>query len=131
MRKRIYIPLIAVIASMLIACEDYPIDEDGLLITTQTNCFVGNFILYGTDHIDCLIQDSTVIDNENLTINVLAKFGTNLQKVKPAASLSIDSKIEPAMGIWTDFTSPKNYTVISGNRQVEKEYTITVRLQGE
>lgn len=112
-------------------CTDFPMDEDDLLITTQGRCYIGTFYLYGPDHLDCLIQDSTVIDTVTQTIDGLAKFGTNLSKVKPAASLSLDSKITPAMGVWTDFTEPRTYTVISGNRLVEKEYTITIRLQGE
>ena len=120
---------------MLIAifsgCTEFPMDEDDLLITTQTRCYIGSFYLYGPDHIDCLIQDSTVIDTVNLTVDGLAKFGTNLSKVKPAASLSLDSKIIPEMGVWTDFTEPRTYTVISGNRQIEKVYTITVKVEGQ
>jgi hypothetical protein len=112
-------------------CTDFPMDEDDLLITTQSRCYIGTFYLYGPDHLDCLIQDSTVIDTVAQTVVGLARYGTNLSKVKPAASLSIDSKITPAMGVWTDFTVPRNYTVISGNRKVEKEYTISIRLQGE
>jgi len=112
-------------------CSEYPMDEDDLLITTQSRCYIGTFYLYGSDHLDCLIQDSTVIDTVNQTVLGLAKFGTNLSKVKPAASLSLDTKITPAMGVWTDFTVPRTYTLISGNRQVEKEYTITIRLEGE
>lgn len=112
-------------------CTEFPMDEDDLLITTQGDCYIGTFYLYGPDHLDCLIQDSTVIDTVNQTVDGLARFGSNLSKVKPAASLSIDSKITPDMGVWTDFTAPRTYTVISGNREIEKEYTITIRLQGE
>ncbi|MCF8381340.1 MAG: hypothetical protein K9H49_17335 [Bacteroidales bacterium] len=116
---------------ILYSCSEYPIDDDGLLITTQEKCYIGSIYLYGTDNIDCLIQDSTLIDTINLTVNGLVKFGTNLKYLKPAASLSIDSKITPAMGVWTDFSLPRNYTVISGNRKVIKEYTITIRVEGE
>ena len=34
-------------------------------------------------------------------------------------------------GVWTDFSQPRQYTVISGNRQVKKTYTVTITLQGE
>jgi hypothetical protein len=112
-------------------CTEFPMDEEDLLITTQSRCYIGTFYLYGPDHLDCLIQDSTVIDTVAQTIQGIAKFGTNLSKVKPAVSLSLDSKIIPAMGVWTDFTEPLTYTVISGNREIEKEYTIAIRLQGE
>ena len=113
------------------ACNDYPMDEDDMLITTQTKCYIGSFFLYGSDHIDCLLQNLTVIDTLNLTIKGVAKFGTNLKHGKPTASLSIDSKIRPSMGEWVDFTQPRKYTIISGNRKIEKEYTITIKLQGE
>ncbi len=122
---------IVMLLSFFSGCTEFPMDEDDLLITPQTRCYIGSFYLYGPDHIDCLIQDSTVIDTVNLTVVGLARFGTNLSKVKPAASLSLDSKITPAMGVWTDFTEPRTYTVISGNRQIEKEYTITITVEGE
>jgi len=112
-------------------CSEFPMDEDDLLITTQTRCYIGSFYLYDSDHIDCLIQDSTVIDTVNLTVDGLAKFGTNLRKVKPAASLSLDTKVSPAMGVWTDFTEPRTYTLVSGNRQIEKVYTINIRVEGQ
>lgn len=122
---------LSILLSFFSGCTDYPMDEDDLLITTQTRCYIGSFYLYGPDHLDCLIQDSTVIDTVNQTVLGLAKFGTNLSKVKPAASLSLDTKVIPAMGVWSDFTVPRTYTLISGNRQIEKEYTITIRLEGE
>lgn len=125
------IAILGVLLALFSGCTDYPIDEDELLITTQGRCYIGTFYLYGSDHLDCLIQDSTVIDTVNQTVLGLAKYGTNLSKVKPAASLSLDTKVIPAMGVWTDFTVPRTYTLISGNRQVEKEYTITIRLEGE
>lgn len=128
------IGMIAVMGMLLICfsgCSEYPMDEDDLLITTQTRCYIGTFYLYGSDHLDCLIQDSTVIDTVQQTVVGLAKFGTNLSKVKPAASLSLDSKITPEMGVWTDFTEPRIYMVISGNRQIHKEYTITIEVEGE
>lgn len=112
------------------SCIKRPLDDLDLLVTTQSKCYIGNFFLYGSDHIDCLVPTKTVIDTINLTINAVAKFGTNLKNVKPVVSLSIDSKITPAMGNWMDFTLPKKYTVISGNRQVKKEYTITVVVEG-
>lgn len=122
---------IIIFFTALYGCTDYPMDDDGLLITTQTECYIGNFFLYGSDHVDCLLQEFTVIDTVNLTVDGVAKFGTNLEYVKPAASLSIDSKVTPSMGDWVDFTQPRKYTVISGSREIKKEYTITITLEGE
>ena len=130
MRNKFIILGILALVAMMYSYKDFPMDDEDLLITTQNKCYIGYFYLYGPDQIDCLIQDSTVIDTVNLTITGLAKFGTNLKHVKPAASLSIDSKVTPDMGVWTDFTEPKKYTVISGNRKVKKEYTITIRVEG-
>jgi len=130
--KTIYLKISIISAFIILAaCTEFPMDEDDLLISPQSKCYIGSFYLYGPENIDLLIQDSTVIDTVNLTVDGLVPFGTNLKHVKPAASLSLDSKVTPAMGVWTDFTVPQYYTVISGNRKVEKEYTITIRLQGE
>lgn len=131
MKTRYLAGLLLSVFIIIGACSEFPMDEDDLLITPQTRCYIGSFYLYGPDNIDCLIQDSTVIDTVNQTIDGVAAFGTNLKKVKPAASLSLDSKITPSMGVWTDFTEPRKYTVYSGNREIQKEYTITIRLQGE
>lgn len=117
--------------TLLLSCTEHPIDEDGLLISSQSQCYIGNFFLYGPDHLDCLVTGFTVIDTLNLTVNAIAKFGSNIKYLKPATSLSIDSKITPTMGVWTDFSEPRKYTVISGNRKIKKEYTITVTLQGQ
>ena len=32
------------------ACHDFPVDEDGLLITTRNECYVSNFDLLDTDN---------------------------------------------------------------------------------
>lgn len=113
------------------ACsKDYPVDDDGLLITDSEECYISSFILRGTDDRDVLVSSS--IDDDNLTITGVAAFGTNLKKVKPECGVSKDSKIVgQKMGVWTDFTQPQQYTVVSGNLKVRKTYTITVTVQGE
>ena len=42
------------IALIAASCEDFPVDEDGLLITTRAECYVSNFDLYNADHQDPL-----------------------------------------------------------------------------
>ncbi|MDR1782679.1 MAG: DUF5018 domain-containing protein [Dysgonamonadaceae bacterium] len=114
------------------ACDgNYPIDEDGLLITERSDCYMSMFELLGPDNRTVLVSGQTVIDTTACTVTALAKFGTNLSHVKPYCSLVTDAKITPDMGTWTDFTKARNYTVISGNRQVKKVYTITISLQGQ
>jgi hypothetical protein len=35
---------------IVVSCkEDFPVDEDGLLITTRSQCYVSNFELLGPD----------------------------------------------------------------------------------
>ena len=111
------------------ACNDYPVDDNGLLITDSEECYISSLILRGPDDRDVLV--SYDIDDEAGTITGVAKFGTNLSKLKPQCGTAKDCIVTPAMGVWTDFTQPREYTVISGNREVSKTYTITITLENE
>jgi hypothetical protein len=86
------------------------------------------FELLGTDNYTVLTA-TAIIDTTALTVTGVAKLGTNLKHVKPYCSVVTDAIVEPAMGQWVDFTSPRQYTVISGNRKVKKAYTITITVQ--
>ena len=50
-KKYIGISLASLLALLVWAgcSKDYPVDEDGLLITTRTECYVSNFELLGAD----------------------------------------------------------------------------------
>ena len=113
------------------ACDDNPIDEDGLLITDRDECYVSNFDLTGTDHLTVKIGDA-IIDNEACTINITVASGTDLQHLYPKFSLVTDAKLEPKITGITDFSdlaNPRRYTVISGSRRVRKTYTIYITVQ--
>ncbi len=113
------------------ACDDNPIDEDGLLITDRDECYVSNFDLTGTDHLTVKIGDA-IIDNEACTINITVAYGTDLQHLYPKFSLVTDAKLEPKITGITDFSdlaNPHRYTVISGSRRVRKTYTIYITVQ--
>lgn len=113
------------------ACDDNPIDEDGLLITDRDECYVSNFDLTGTDRLTVKIGDA-IIDNEACTINVTVAYGTDLQHLYPKFSLVTDAKLEPKITGITDFSdlaNPRRYTVISGSRRVRKTYTIYITVQ--
>jgi hypothetical protein len=119
-------------AVVLTACKkDAPVDEDGLLITTRAECAVTNFELLGTDFVT-VRSKVPVIDTTGQTINVEVLTGTNLRKVYPQFSLSTDCKLEPkitgAVDL-SDLANPKTFTVVSGNRQVRKEYKLLVKFQ--
>ncbi|GAB6007847.1 hypothetical protein [Dysgonomonas reticulitermitis] len=127
----IFISIIAALS--LNACGDYPIDDNGLLITDKHACYMSSFSLVGTDNQTVLLEQPTVanglIDTLQCTVTAVAKYGTNLKKVKPYCGITDDITVAPAMGQWIDFTEPKQYTLVSGDRKVRKTYTITVTVQ--
>lgn len=122
--------LVAVAGS---ACRKYPIDENGLLITDNNICSMSSFNLVGTDNQTVLITQPTLgnglVDTVNLKVTAVARFGTNMLKVKPYCGIGADVTVSPKMGEFTDFTQPRTYTLTSGNRQIKKVYTITVTVQ--
>lgn len=111
--------------------DDYPVDEDGLLITDRAECYVGNFDLLGTDYISARSSKPVVVDTLACTVNIEVAFGTDLKNVYPQFSLVTDAKLDPKITGKTDFSdlaNPRKYTVISGNRQVRKTYTVFVTI---
>ncbi|MDR0395167.1 MAG: DUF5018 domain-containing protein [Tannerella sp.] len=130
MKNLIKITSVILLGLFMATCGDYPIDDRNLLITDNEECSMTVFELLGPDHRNTLIG-TAVIDNDNNTVTAVAKFGTNLKHVKPRCSVEIDCIVTPMMGEWVDFTQPRQYTVISGNRKIQKTYTVTVTVQGE
>ncbi len=116
----------------LVACkEEFPIDEDGLLITTRSQCYVSNFEMLGSDF-QTVRTKAAVIDTVAQTINVEVLYGTDLKNLYPQFSLVTDAKLDPKITGKVDFSdlaNPKKYTVVSGNRKVRKEYTVNVSVQ--
>lgn len=114
------------------ACKkDFPVDEDGLLITTRSECYVSSFELLGTDHVTVRTKTAAV-DTTAQTIKVEVQFGTDLKNLYPQFTLVTDAKLDPKITGRVDFSdlaNPKKYMVVSGNRQVRKEYTILLTVQ--
>jgi hypothetical protein len=111
--------------------KDYPVDEDGLLITSRAECYVSNFELLGTDYVSVRTK-APVIDTTAQTIKVEVQYGTDLKNLYPQFSLVTDAKLDPKITGRVDFSdlgNPKVYTVVSGNRQVRKPYTIFITVQ--
>lgn len=131
-----YINKIAAICfiTMIIAgCSltDHPVDEDGLLITDRAECFVSNFELLGADF-QTVRTKNPVIDTLAQTIEVEVFYGTDLKNLYPQFSLVTDAKLDPKITGKVDFSdlaNPKVYTVVSGNRQVRKPYTVFITVQ--
>jgi hypothetical protein len=117
---------------IVVSCkEDFPVDEDGLLITTRSQCYVSNFELLGPDFQTVRVENA-VIDTTALTINVKVFYGTDLTNLYPQFSLVTDAKLDPKIVGKVDFSdlsNPKQYTVVSGNRKVRKTYTVNITMQ--
>jgi len=133
MRNYIKITGAFLIAAFVIAgCKkDYPLDEDGLLITTRAECYVSSFELLGTDYVT-VRSKAAIIDTTAQTIRVEVLFGTDLKNLYPQFSLVTDAKLDPKITGKVDFSDlahPKVYTVVSGNRQVRKAYTLFITVQ--
>src|SRR5256885_11910230 len=80
---------------VLTGCKkDYPVDEDGLLITSRQECYVSNFELLGTDFVSVRTK-APVIDTVAQTVSVTVLFGTDLKNLYPQFSLASDCKLDP------------------------------------
>lgn len=127
-----YIITIAVSLLALAGCKkDYPVDEDGLLITTRAECYVSNFELLGTDFVT-VRNGAAEIDTLAQTIHVEVLYGTDLKNLYPQFTLVTDAKLDPKITGKVDFSDldhPKVYTVVSGNRKVRKPYTVYITVQ--
>lgn len=124
----------ACVITSVMSCRKYPVDENGLLITDNSICYMSSFNLVGADNQNVLVTPPTLgnglIDTVKCTVTAVARFGTNITKVKPYCGLGVnDMLVEPFMGVWTDYTTPQTYTLVSGNRKIRKTYTITVTVQ--
>jgi len=127
----IIVSLILVTFAWVRCSKDYPVDEDGLLITTRGQCYVSNFELLGADF-QTVRTTAAVIDTTALTINTIVFYGTDLKNLYPQFSLVTDAKLDPKITGKVDFsdlTNPKKYTVISGNRIVKKTYSVYITVQ--
>jgi hypothetical protein len=128
---RISVGLLALIGVFAGCKKDYPVDEDGLLITTRRECYVSSFELLGTDYVT-VRSKTAVIDTTAQTIKVEVLFGTDLKNLYPQFSLATDCKLDPKITGRTDFSdlaNPRKWTVVSGDRQIRKEYTVIVTVQ--
>lgn len=126
-------PFLLILLALAACKKDFPVDEDGLLITQRQECYVGNFELLGSDF--QTVRPAGVpplIDTVAQTINVTVLFGTDLKNVYPQFFLATDCKLEPKITgkvDLSDIANPKTWTVISGNRQIRKPYKVIVKYQ--
>jgi len=127
--KNIKIVSLFLIATVLlvVGCKDnYPMDDDGLLITNRADCYVSNFELLGADF-QTVRTKAALIDTVAQRIDVEVMFGTDLKNLFPQFSLVNDAVLDPKIVGREDFsnlTTPRTWTVVSGNRKVRKTYTV-------
>jgi len=128
--NKIYIAVLLTLA--LVSCkDDYPMDADGMLITTNTSCYVSSFELLGADY-QTVRTKAAVIDTVAQTINVEVKFGTDLKNLYPQFSLVLDAALDPKIVGKEDFSDlgkPREWTVVSGNRKIRKTYKVYLTVQ--
>jgi hypothetical protein len=131
MKFRIILAILLVGLAFVGCKKDYPVDEDGLLVTTRQECYVSSFELLGTDYVSVRTK-TAVIDTTALTIKVEVLFGTDLKNLYPQFSLATDCKLDPKITGKTDFSdlaNPRKWTVVSGDRKIRKTYSVIVTVQ--
>jgi hypothetical protein len=131
MKKSLFLSILSLTLVVLGCKKEYPIDEDGMLITSRADCYVSNFELLGADQ-QTVRTKAAVIDTVAQTIHVEVFFGTDLKNLYPQFTLVVDAKLDPKVVGRTDFSdlaNPRKWTVVSGNRKVRKEYTVFVTVQ--
>ena len=117
-------------AALFTSC-DYPIDKDGILKTDKDLTGMTNFDLLDESHRTVKVGNPA-IDTAAGTVEITVFYGANLKKLIPTCSVDNDCTVRPNMGFLTDFSdtaNPKKYTVISGNQERRKEYTIYITVQ--
>jgi hypothetical protein len=101
------------------------------LITPRQECYVSSFEMLGADYLTVLTKQP-VIDTTAQTVTLTVLFGTDLKNLFPQFTLATDCKLDPRIIGKVDFSdlaNPKEYTVISGNRQISKTYKVLITVQ--
>jgi hypothetical protein len=131
MIKNTTIAMVWLLLTCMACKKNYPVDADGLLITTRAECYVSSFELLGSDFVTVRTK-AAVIDTVAQTIKVEVQYGTDLKNLYPQFTLVTDAVLDPKITGKVDFSdlaNPKEYTVVSGNRQVRKPYKIFITVQ--
>lgn len=129
--KRLFYWLFLVLIFIFTGCSDL----EEILITDRKEAYISRFILRDNDNYT-IVGDVSIgngIDTINMEVLVIVPNGADLTYLKPECTLSPESILEPVkgspkLGTWIDFTEgPYYYYVISGDRSVQRMYTINVR----
>lgn len=79
-----------------------------------------------TDTGNSVLLESAVIDTTANTVTAKVPSTVDIKKLVPRAEVTEGVVVQPRMGVYTDFSAPVTYTLISSNREVQRQWTITV-----
>lgn len=112
---KIKILMLFALALTFAACHDFPVDEDGLLITTRNECYVSNFDLLDTDNNTVKVGEAYIDTLAQIAV-IYVKFGTPLENLWPQVSLCEDAKLSPKITGRVDFNRSKvNMEFVDGD----------------
>lgn len=110
------------IISFLISCEktdlyEYPSNKSNKAEITSISLLDegGNSVIL-----------SSKIDTTNSSITIKVASSVMLNRLVPRAVVSEGVIVEPKMGIYTDLSTPINYTLIAGDRITKRVWVIAV-----
>ncbi len=130
--KRILFSQLILLLFVVVSCKkDYPMDDDGLLITNRSDCYVSSFQLLGSDF-QSVTTKAPAVDTTAQTVNVEVLFGTDLKNLYPQFTLVADAVLDPKIigkVDFSDLSKPKEWTVVSGNRKVRKTYKVILTVK--
>lgn len=130
--KRILFYQLILLLFVVVSCKkDYPVDDDGLLITNRSDCYVSSFQLLGADF-QAVTSKVPTVDTTAQTVNVEVVFGTDLKNLYPQFTLVTDAVLDPKIigkVDFSDLSKPKEWTVVSGNRKVRKTYKVILTVK--
>lgn len=126
------IAIFSLVSLLFVGCyNDYPIDEDGLLISNNAGCAVLNFDLLDSKNITVLAVSPPDIDTFACTIKATVRWRADITYLWPVFDLQEGCKLSPKIRERYNFTDSVQFTVISGNRKIKKTYTVYVKKEGE
>lgn len=114
--------VIAACCSLLYSCSSDELHE--YPSSSSTDAEISSFSLLDEDGNNA--TTSIVIDEETKQVLVSLKSGVDKTKLFPRSNVSEGVIIEPRMGVYTDFTNSKEYTLIAGDRITKVVWTIII-----
>jgi hypothetical protein len=105
-----------------IACQktdlyEYPVGKSSeAMITGFTLTDTGNSVL----------TESAVIDTVANTVTAKVPSTVDIKKLVPRSEVTEGVVVTPRMGVYTDFSLPVTYTLVSSNKETQRQWTVKV-----